>query len=241
MDKKTLALLKDKKAVKEQGLFIVDTEKILKEAMEAGIEIERFFYSDDEILRGFSVPHNLAEKTKYSDISRFASVKTHSGFLALCRAPEKPLKDFKSARRIVLLDGIQDPSNIGAIIRSGAAFGFEDYLLINGCAGIFSEKAVRASAGAVFKVNTRAIDIKEAAGLASDYKFMATDVENGTDIKSADISGKTVIVFGSEGKGVSREIKELAASRIKINYPGNVESLNVAAAAAVIFFEFSSR
>lgn len=241
MDKKIQLLLKDKKAMKDEGYFIVDTEKILEEVLDAGIKVERFFYDDKKIPEKFSTLIHVSEKVKSNDISRFASVKTPAGFLALCRVPEKPLKDFKSAKRIVLLDGIQDPSNIGAIIRSGAAFGFNTYLLTNGCAGIYSEKAIRASAGAVFKVNAKIISVEETADFACEYSFFITDVKGGIDIKKVKTEGGIVLVFGSEGMGVSEAIKQLSKNKIKIHYPGDVESLNVAAAAAVIFYEFSSR
>lgn len=241
MDKKIQLLLKDKKAMKDEGLFIVDTEKILEEVLDAGIKVERFFYDDKKITDKFSTLIPAAEKVKSNDISRFASVKTPAGFLALCRAPQKTINDFKSVRNIILLDGIQDPSNLGAIIRSGAAFGFNAYLLTNGCAGIYSEKAVRASAGAVFKVDVKTVSAQETADFAREYSFFITDVNDGIDIKKVKAEGKTVLVFGSEGVGVSEEIKQISKNKIKIHYPGDVESLNVAAAAAVIFYEFSSK
>ena len=240
MDKKTQLLLKDKKAMKDEGYFIVDTEKILEEVLDAGIKAERFFYDNKQIAEKFPALIPVAEKVKSNDISRFASVKTPAGFLALCRAPQKTLNDIKTAHNIILLDGIQDPSNLGAIIRSGAAFGFNAYLLTNGCAGLYIEKTIRASAGAVFKVNTKTISVEEAADFAREYSFFVTDVHDGIDIKKVKIEGKTVLVFGSEGMGVSEDIKKLSKNKIKIHYPGDVESLNVAAAAAVIFYAFSS-
>lgn len=241
MDKKIQLILKDKKAMKDEGIFIADTEKILKEALDAGIKVERFFYDDKLLLEKFSALGSVAEKVKPNEIRRFASVKTPAGFLALCRAPQKTLEDFRTARQIVLLDGIQDPSNLGAIIRSGAAFGFGAYFLVNGCAGIFSEKAIRASAGAVFKVNAKTISVQEAADFAREYSFFITDVDDGIDIKKVKKGSKTVLVFGSEGAGVSEDIRRLSKNKIKICYSGDMESLNVAAAAAIIFFELSSK
>ncbi|PKL90897.1 MAG: hypothetical protein CVV21_10910 [Candidatus Goldiibacteriota bacterium HGW-Goldbacteria-1] len=241
MDKTIQLLLKDKKAMKDEGYFIVDTEKILEEVLDAGIKVERFFYDNKQVLEKFSTLIPAAEKVKPNDISRFASVKTPAGFLALCRAPQKTFNDFKSAQNIILLDGIQDPSNLGAIIRSGAAFGFNTYILTDGCAGLYTEKTIRASAGAVFKVNAKIISAEEIADFAREYRFFVTDVNDGIDIKKVKTEGKTVLVFGSEGMGVSEEIRQISKNKIKIHYPGDVESLNVAAAAAVIFYEFSSK
>ena len=241
-----LELLKDKKALKDQGMFIVDTEKILGEAIEAGFEVTHLLYTEQGLKimdkYGDRVGHGVCETTKNSFIDRFANVKTHQGFIAVVKAVNREILKFDGLKTLVLLDNIQDPSNVGAIIRSGAAFGFNDYLLLN-CAGIYSDKVIRASAGTVFTVSYKNVDFKQLTDISKDFPLIATDVTDGEDIRFAKgkLNGKFTIALGSEGQGLSVEVKSLSRELVKINYPGKVESLNVSAAAAIIFFELGGK
>jgi TrmH family RNA methyltransferase len=243
MRKELIELLKDKQKMKEQGLFVIDTEKTLEEALKYGLSLRHFLYAEEskEMLARFPAAQETAEKVRPGYIDRFASVKSHRGFIAVVEKPENTDIDIKGAGAIVLLDGVQDPSNLGAIIRSGAAFGFQNYLLLNECANIYSDKVIRASAGSVFAVKFRQVEMKEVREIKKDFNVLVSDVENGVDIKDA--SGRAgnsfILALGSEGRGVSAELKNIADMNIKISYTGKVESLNVASAAAVIFYEFS--
>ncbi len=246
MRREIIELLKDKKALKDQGMFIVDTEKILGEAIEAGFEVTNLLYCEQglKIVDKYAdkVGHGVYETTKGSFIDRFANVKTHQGFIAVVRSTNREITKFDSITSMVLLDNIQDPSNVGAIIRSGAAFGFNDYLLLN-CAGIYSDKVIRASAGTVFSVNYKNMDFKQVNTLSKDFPIIATDVADGEDLRQAKqkIKNRFIIALGSEGQGLSVEVKSIAKQLVKINYPGKVESLNVSAAAAIIFYELGGK
>lgn len=246
MRREIIELLKDKKVLKDNGMFIVDTEKILGEALDAGFEVVNLLYSE----QGLKIADKYAnragqgvcETTKNSFIERFANVKTHQGFIAVVKAQDREITKYDAIKSMVLLDNIQDPSNVGAIIRSGAAFGFNDYLLLN-CAGIYSDKVIRASAGTVFTVNYKNLDFKQLTDLSKDFQVIATDVAEGVDLRQAKQNKKDryIIALGSEGQGLSIEVKSLAQELIKINYPGKVESLNVSAAAAIIFYELGHK
>ncbi len=237
-----LEILKDKKALKDAGMFIVDTEKILGEAIAAGFQIKYFFYSEkggwvyDK--HGSGIDFEKVDFTKDSYIDRFASVKTHQGFLAVVQVENRAITDLAAMDKAVLLDNIQDPANVGAILRSGCAFGFTNYLLINS-ASIYSEKTIRASAGAAFQVFTRAVEEKDIKDLKGQFKIAATDVKIGVDVASLkkELSGKYILILSNEGQGISPGLGKIADVRVKINYPGKVESLNVAAAAAIMFYE----
>jgi TrmH family RNA methyltransferase len=239
-----LELLKDKKALKEKGLFIVDTEKILGEAVGAGFEIAHLLYTEhalpvvDKYMDRLN--DGIYETTKASFVDRFANVKTHQGFIAVVRSVNREIKGFSGINAMVLLDTLQDPANVGAIIRSGAAFGFNNFLLKDS-ANIYGDKAIRASAGAAFRVNYKNVELNELEGLRTDFTFVAADVKNGIDLRRAKgaIKGKYIITLGSEGQGISEEVKKLCDLKININYSGTVESLNVAAAAAIIFYEMA--
>jgi TrmH family RNA methyltransferase len=242
MKKELLELIKDKKSMKEQKLFIVDTEKVLEEAVKAGFAIMHFFYNEEgEALykRHIRDVSGTAERVQTKDIEKISVVKTHQGFAAVVKAEAADLKDLSGP--LVLLDNIQDPANTGAIIRSGLAFGFEKFLLLGGVF-IYGEKTVRASAGNVFKVKYREVELADIKTLKKTHKLFVTDVVDGVEVKKAakKAEGDFVIVFGNEGQGVNPEILKIADVTLNIPLPGKkVESLNVAAAAAVIFYNFA--
>ncbi len=147
----------------------------------------------------------------------------------------------KAARACVFLDAIQDAGNVGAILRSAAAFGIRHAVLGRGCADAWSPKVLRAGMGAHF-----AAEIRENADLAAAIgqfggKVACTAPRGGTALGNADLSGRIGWLFGAEGQGVSEALAARAQLRISIPMPGNAESLNVAAAAAICFYEISRR
>lgn len=241
MKKELMEMFKDKKQMKEQGLFVVDTEKVLEEAVKAGFSIMYFFYNEDGdrvFKKHVKDISGESERVQTKDIEKIAVVKTHQGFAAIVKAEAAQLKDLSGG--LVLLDNIQDPANTGAIIRSGLAFGFEKFLLLGGVF-IYGEKTVRASAGNVFKVKYKEVEMKDIAALKKTHKLFVTDVAEGVNVKQAakKADGDYIIVLGNEGQGVNPEIIKIADTTMNIPLKGKkVESLNVAAAAAVIFYEF---
>ncbi|HDT15184.1 MAG TPA: RNA methyltransferase [Firmicutes bacterium] len=240
MKKETLELLKDAKRMKENRLFVVDTRKVFDEAAEAGMKLKHFIYSDEKEMP--VIPEEIEkEKTRQSFIDRFAAVKSNSGFIAVFQAPKYSAEDMFEEERIVILDRIQDPSNAGAIVRSAAAYGINNFICVNSV-NLFNEKAIRASAGNVFRTNRAEGGETELRLLAERFEIVITDVKEGVDIRTyRPKAEKLAIVFGNESKGVSEFLRKNAGAKIKISYPGKVESLNVAAAAAIIFHELAER
>ncbi|MGB7501464.1 MAG: RNA methyltransferase [Azonexus sp.] len=163
-------------------------------------------------------------------------VDTPSGLLAVVVMPTATLA-VDLEKDAVLLDGVQDPGNLGAILRTAAAAGVGQALLGPGCASAWSPKVLRAGQGAHF-----ALAIHEDADLGAfmaDYRgtTAVTCLDDATPLYDASWEGSLAWVFGAEGQGVSPELLAAARLRIKIPMPGAVESLNVAAAAAVCLFE----
>lgn len=163
-------------------------------------------------------------------------VDTPSGLLAVAAMPAA-----KSAIHLeqdaVLLDGVQDPGNVGTLLRTAAAAGVKQVLLSPGCASAWSPKVLRAGQGAHF-----ALAIHEDADLAAfmaDYAgtTAVTCLDGSTSLYEAQWRGALAWVFGAEGLGVRPEIIAAARLKVKIPMPGTVESLNVAAAAAICLFE----
>ena len=163
-------------------------------------------------------------------------VDTPSGLLAVARvfAPSCVVDRKKDA---ILLDGVQDPGNVGTLLRTAAAAGYRQVLLSPGCAAAWSPKVLRAGQGAHF-----VLDIFEEVDLlafAHDYRgtLAATCLDGSVSLFDAVWQGPLAWVFGAEGRGVRPELILAAGLKVRIPMPGAVESLNVAAAAAVCLFE----
>ncbi len=168
--------------------------------------------------------------------SAIAPVDTPVGILAVVEIPsvsdDRPLGEF-----VVMLDGIQDPGNVGTIIRSAAAAGATDVLLSAGCADAWAPRTLRAAMGAHFALSVRSgVDLGRAAAAFSG-KVVAMVVHGGLQMHTIDLSGPVAFVLGSEGAGLSPSLELQADVRASIPMARSVESLSVGAAAAVIFFE----
>ncbi|MFZ2853107.1 MAG: RNA methyltransferase [Rhodocyclaceae bacterium] len=168
--------------------------------------------------------------------AELASVDTPSGIMALVAQP-RPAHGLNQEADAVLLDGIQDPGNVGSILRSAAAAGFRQILLSRDCAHAWSPKTLRAAMGAHFL-----LDIHESCdlpGFLGGYQGqgVVTALDATTTLYAADLKKPLAWVFGSEGQGVCPEVAEAARLRVRIPMPGATESLNVAAAAAICLFE----
>jgi RNA methyltransferase, TrmH family len=149
--------------------------------------------------------------------------------------------DLKASGACVFLEGIQDAGNVGTILRSAVAFGIADAVLGKGCADAWSPKVMRAAAGAHFAMQiTESMALGEAID-AFGSKVVCTVPRDGTPLAEADLSGRIGWLFGAEGQGVSQALAARAALKVTIPMPGAAESLNVAAAAAICFYEFSRR
>ncbi|AXS80025.1 RNA methyltransferase [Dechloromonas sp. HYN0024] len=201
---------------------------IVAESAQAGGEIARFVDKRQTVQLADSLMRDLG------------LVDTPSGLLALVKTPAATAAPDRKSDAI-LLDGIQDPGNVGTLLRTAAAAGIKQALLAPGCASAWSPKVLRAGQGAHF-----ALSIHEDVDLTT---FMAnyegtsavTCLDGATSLYSAQLTGAIAWVFGAEGQGVRAELIAAAGQRVKIPMPGAVESLNVAAAAAVCLFEMVRR
>ncbi len=150
-------------------------------------------------------------------------------------------QDLKLADACVFLESIQDAGNVGAILRSAAAFGIRHAVLGQGCADAWSPKVLRAGMGAHFSLAIREnADLGDSIG-GFGGKVVCTVPRGGSALSDTDLSGRIGWLLGAEGQGVSESLAARAALKVTIPMPGGAESLNVAAAAAICFYEFSRR
>lgn len=207
----------------EQSVGPVETLVVAETARAAG-EIARFVQGRAVVVLADALMRDLG------------LVDTPTGLLAVAALPAANVAVDRE-KDAILLDGVQDPGNLGTLLRTAAAAGIGQALLSPGCAAAWSPKVLRAGQGAHF-----ALAIHEEADLAAfmaDYRGMtaATCLDGATSLYEARWTGPLAWIFGAEGQGVRPELVAAAQLRIKIPMPGAVESLNVGAAAAVCLFE----
>lgn len=162
-------------------------------------------------------------------------VDTPTGILALAAVPEIPLLPVPQC--IVLIEAVQDPGNLGSILRSAAAAGAEVAYLSAGCADAWSPKVLRGGMGAHFVLPIReGVDLV-AVARAFPGEVVVTSLQGNASLFDLDLAGMVAFVIGNEGAGVSQALRQAATRCVRIPMPGAIESLNAAAAAAVCFFE----
>ncbi len=195
------------------------------------------------------VTEQALEKKEISDLAGLTPVIVSEGvFGAIVDADnppgiaaeiEIPKGKAKEGSDVVFLEGVQDPSNVGAIIRSAAAFGIGEVVLDQACADPWSPRALRAGMGGHFSLAIRQISRLELAGF--DGTLLCTVVRGGESLARASLKGRLGWIFGGEGRGVSPEVEKQVTTKITIPLSAGTESLNVAAAAAICFYAASSK
>ena len=227
-------LITSRKERENSGLFVADGTKLLTEAVKWWPGLETVILSDGveaeipEGVRVVAVPKDVMES--------ISPMQTPQGALFLCRLPEK--KAFTPAPGMLLLDGIQDPGNLGTILRTADALEIP-VVLLEGCADPYGHKVVRASMGAVFRrsvVQTTWAQAKEACEKAKVPVAVTALSDRAVDIRTADLR-KMAVVIGSEGQGVRKEILDSAQAELIIPMNENCESLNAAIAAAIVMWQ----
>ena len=220
---------------REPGFVLLEGPRVLAEAKAAGVEFELV-----AVREGDKLPFHYEPRVTLSAGAYRAATQTVTprGAIAIARVHEASAADaIEAARRaawpLVVLDRVQDPGNVGAICRTAAAAGAPGIAVLPGCADPFGPKAVRASAGNVFRLRVAAARWGDLKGLQG-YGAASS---GGAPLAEAPIESAGMIVFGSEAHGLSRADLKL----ITVPVRSGVESLNVAAAAAVILFEIARR
>lgn len=227
-------LLNSRKDRQQAGLFVADGTKLLEEAVKwwpgletvictAGVEV-----SVPEGVRLVEVPADVMES--------ISPMRSPQGALFLCRLPEA--QPFAAKPGMLLLDGIQDPGNLGTILRTADALQVK-VALLEGCADPYSHKVVRASMGAVFRTPVVQTTWEEAAACCGEAGIPVAVTalsDRAMDIRRADTAAMAVVI-GSEGQGVRQQILQQAQAELIIPMDARCESLNAAIAAAIVMWQ----
>ena len=224
----------------ERGEFLCDGIKLLEEAVSSGIEIVSVITSNEIPL---ALPSNTAIYNADRElIDSLSPLKNSQDTLFSCKTPPNYMdghSEFKGTH--ILLDGMQDPGNVGAIIRTADAFNIDSVILTEGCADPFNPKTIRASMGAIFRQRINNVTMAELLALKeSGTRFVgAAQGEDCLDIRSVR-PDDAIIAIGSEGQGLSSDVLSLCDEKITIPIAPQCESLNAATAAAIIIWQYSA-
>lgn len=236
---KLVRKLAQKKYRNELKLFVAEGLRLCEEVPPAQIEFgfyTREFLSDERARRLVGRLKNL-EEISTATMEKLSDTQTPQGILLVVRQKFSTLEEVAAKKIIVALDGVQDPGNVGTILRTAAAFGC-GLILLEGSAEIFNPKVVRSSMGAIFYLPFAVIGREEFLRAMSSREILAAAIDDSAEIYYRHDFRKSsvAIVFGSEANGVSKEILD-AAQKIFIPMNGHAESLNVATSAAIIISE----
>lgn len=229
---KETAALKEKKGRKELGLFLVEGKKMAQECLKSDFEIERVFVSEryvDELPFAEDICVRVSE-----EVLRFLSdEKTPQGILCRVRIPSNAITPPKG--KCLLLDGVADPGNIGAIIRTANAAGYTSVYMTEGCADPFAPKSVRASMSGIFFTKLYRGERKDILSALQGVPIIVADMD-GENVFSFRAPERFALVIGNEANGVSDEAAKAASHTVRIPMRETQESLNAAVSAGIIMY-----
>ena len=232
---KELAKLKDKKYRDSSNLFLVETEHLVLEAFKEGLVKELIL--DKDALFPLDVTTIYVNREVMKKLSSMESIPK------VMAVVYKKKEDFNIGEKILVLDNIQDPGNLGTIIRSAVAFNIDTIVLSNDTVDLYNPKVVRSNQGMMFHVNIIRTDVvKFIADLKKDgYKIVGTKVTNGHDVKESKIYSHFALIIGNEGRGMSKDLDLLCDEYLYIRMNDNCESLNASVAASIIMYEINNK
>ncbi|MCL2485826.1 MAG: RNA methyltransferase [Endomicrobia bacterium] len=237
---KDILSLKIKKNRDNSGFFLVEGKKQFDEISD-NWNIKEIVIS--ESFNDITIKNAKTLVFSQRLFDKIASTQTPQGIIAVVEKKKYDAKKLiKQNGLFVVLENIQDPGNLGTIIRSAHAFGAKAVFVSKESADIYSDKTVRASMGSIFHIPVLDnIDIKETVNAMKNESVftIAASINGKKNLSSSVFKNKTALVIGNEANGLKPETEKLSDSLIKINMPGNAESLNAAIAASIIMYEFS--
>lgn len=231
-------LERDRAYRRECGLYLCDGVKLYQEALRWNCPVTAVLFTHGQQPEAFP-PGCRRVEVPEALMSALSPAKTPQGVLFLCRRPDSPLPVKLTGQRYLILDGLQDPGNVGTIWRTADAFGADGLLLTHHCADPWHWKTVRATMGAAFRLPVWELEPEELAPLLtrSGLPLFGTALRTDTvDLREFQ-GGPAAVVIGNEGQGISPELLALCQQTWKIPMEPRCESLNAAAAAAVVLWE----
>ena len=243
------------KARREQGLFVLEGLRLCMDVVRSGLRCAELFVSEEFCAKHGAEYEALVacsdEVFLVNDavLEKLSDTRTPQGVCCVVRmaAPASLLSDERPAAKLLLLENVQDPANLGAIARTAEALGISGLLVSGGC-DVYAPKALRASMGALLRLPVEMVDasregsepvlsLLEKAEALGFKTYASTPAADAVPVTEADFSGKVLCVVGNEANGVTPETMTACAERVTIPMAGRAESLNAAAAGAILMWE----
>lgn len=231
---KELASLKEKKGRRRTGTFLVEGHKMVREAVTSGMDVVRLILREDYAGETYGLPAVRLGRDAFAAV---CDEKTPQGIAAEVAIPLRSVQPPQG--RCLLLDGLQDPANVGAIIRTAVAAGYEDVYLA-GCANPFSPKSVRASMSGVFFARIMQGTQEEILSAIAGMPVIAADMD-GEDVFSYVAPEMFCLAVGSEGSGLSALVRGRADVTVRIPMDARTESLNAAVSAGILMYALRTK
>ena len=244
---KHIRKLKDKKYRDESNEYVVEGVKLVEEAVKENAKIKQIIVCEDTT-RTYEIPtHIMLEIAKYECIyvsdkifNIITQVTNPQGIMAIIEKNAQDSQIDYTQDIIVALDDVQDPGNLGTILRTVDSIGLNQIIVSKGTADAFNSKVVRSTMGAIFRI--KIIEVEDLAQAIKEmrkhhFKLMVTSLQTENSIYDIDFN-KKIIVIGNEANGVSKEIQDMADEKAKIPMLGRTESLNASVAAGVVMYEY---
>lgn len=225
---------------REEQAFAVEGPKLLEEALRWEAELEAVICAPGVSLPPLPAQVRVVEAAD-GLLASAADTQSPQGIVFICKGKNPAMPDRLAGGRWLVLDGVQDPGNVGTVWRTADAFGADGLILCNGCADPWNPKTVRATMGAVFRLPVYESTLAAAAeklaqaGIPLYATALREDTEDVRDVAL----GRSAVIIGSEGRGVSRQALELCQKTVKIPMNPRCESLNAAVAASVVLWEMA--
>jgi len=233
-------LQRRRKHRRKAGLFVVEGFKLLEEAVLCGSRIESVLVTEEAQERCAGLLSNLSDDVSVTMVSEqvlssCSDAVTPQGILAVLSIPEQAVPEATSF--VVVLDQIQDPGNMGTLLRTARAAGVEAVLLTEGTVDPYNPKVVRAGMGAQLALSIIEVECAELPGMLAGLKVWLADSGGGTPYDEVDWTRPAALVIGNEAHGSSPGVEKLSGGKVLIPMPGSAESLNAAVAGGVLMFE----
>ena len=231
--------LKTRAERETQGLYLVEGEHLCGEAIREGRAVAILCQADRQDKYAAYINNDLPAYTLSSAaFALISDTRTPQGIAALCRLPAQASMQALGTR-VVALNGVQDPGNVGTILRTMDAAGFTGMLLDKSSADAFSPKALRAAMGAAFRLPLRVSDdLAQDLRMLEGFEIIASQLDGDDFYARPPLTERVCLIVGNEGAGISPQFSALATHRYRLPMPGCAESLNAAVAASVMIYDF---
>lgn len=244
-----LNALKTRSGREKHGAFVIEGVRVVEAALDAGVDLKFAAVSPtlEDSKRGRALMQrveagSIVRRVSDSELRHLSDTETQQGIVAVARAPRAELPQLKLPERcvVLVLDAIQDPGNLGTLIRTADAFATVCVIALPGTVDYWNPKVVRAAAGATFHLPLIGADESQAFGWLAQNGFIVCGAHmTGLTLDQVHMPLRIALVVGNEGGGLRKETRARVTQTVAIPMPGNAESLNVAAAAAILLYELS--